>query len=102
MVNKVSKEIQEQAMSVAKSTQKPGQTKEQTKRIAQGIEKGIAEYKKQQKVKARARDKQKRQLSKANVESTTQIIAQPAKSNNQLPWILLLLSWLGFVGFYLY
>ncbi len=102
MVNKISKEVQEQAMSVAKSTQKPGQTKEQTRLIAQGIEKGIALYKKQQKVKARARDKQKKQLSKTKIESTEEIINQPAKVNNHLPWILLLLSWVGFAGFYLY
>ena len=53
--NKVSKEVQEQAIKVAKANQKPGQTKEQTKLIAQGIEKGIAEYKKQQSQKQRER-----------------------------------------------
>ncbi len=45
-MNKVSKEVQEQAMKIAKGTQRPNQTKEQTKLISQGIEKGIAEYKK--------------------------------------------------------
>ena len=48
MKNKVSPEVEVQAMKMAKGTQKAGQTKEQTKSISQGIEKGIAEYKKQQ------------------------------------------------------
>ncbi|MCW8865663.1 MAG: DUF2956 domain-containing protein [Colwellia sp.] len=102
MVNKVSKETQEQALSVAKSTQKPGQTKEQTKLIAQGIEKGIALYKKQQKAKSRTRDKQKKQISKTKTDSTPQRVSPPTKINNPLPWVLLILSWLGFIGFYLY
>ena len=45
---KISKEVQEKSMKIAKGIQKKGQTKEQTKLIAQGIEKGIAEYKKVQ------------------------------------------------------
>ena len=65
MAQKVSAEVQNEAMRIAKATQKAGQTKEQTKLISQGIEKGIAEYKKQQKVKARTRDKQKKQEIKA-------------------------------------
>ena len=54
---KISKETKDEALKIARGTQKPGQTKEQTKLIAHGIEKGIADYKKQQKVKARERDK---------------------------------------------
>ncbi|MBR9728725.1 DUF2956 domain-containing protein [Shewanella intestini] len=64
MAKSASSETQQQAMRVAKATQKPGQTKEQTKLIATGIEKGIAEYKKQQKVKARERDKHRKQQLK--------------------------------------
>jgi len=44
-MNKTSKEIQAQAMKVAKGIQRQNQTKEQTKLISQGIEKGIVEYK---------------------------------------------------------
>ncbi|QBF83291.1 DUF2956 domain-containing protein [Shewanella maritima] len=63
--NAISDETKQQAMAVAKANQKPGQTKEQTKLIAAGIEKGIAEYKKQQKAKARTRDKQRKAQIKA-------------------------------------
>ena len=101
-MNKVSKEVQEQALKVAKGTQRPKQTKEQTKLIAQGIEKGIAEYKKHQNVKARERDKQRKAKLKvsANTQSISEEVVNP--SNNRLPWILLAASWLGFISWTLY
>ncbi len=106
MNNKPSKEIQEQALKVAKATQKKGQSKEQTKLIAQGIEKGIAEYKKQQNKKSRERDKQRKQQFKVRPEQAVDATSQLAKVNNaqgynKLSWGLLIISWLGFV-LYLY
>lgn len=95
-MNKVSKETQEQAMKVAKGTQRQNQTKEQTKLIAQGIEKGIAEYKKQQNKKSRERDKVRKANLKVTVDNTDTIEVVEPKSN-KLPWILLALSWIGFV-----
>lgn len=100
MNNKVSQETQDQALKVAKATQKKGQTKEQTKLIAQGIEKGIAEYKKQQSKKSRERDKDRKQQIKQKqrlVEWPTELIE--TSSTNYLPWILLAVSWLGFIGY---
>ncbi|WP_111979716.1 DUF2956 domain-containing protein [Algibacillus agarilyticus] len=108
----ISPEVQAQAMAMAKATQKPGQSKEQTKLIAQGIEKGIAEYKKQQKVKARELDKKLKQVrrnetnktngSQSQEPSTAHLTLQePAcPTLNWLPWCLLVLSWLFFIGFY--
>ena len=58
-----STETIDESMKIARATQKPNQTKEQTKLIAQGIQKGIAEYKKQQKGKARDLGKLKKQLN---------------------------------------
>lgn len=109
MSNKSSNETQAEALRIAKGTQAPGQTKEQTKLIARGIEKGIAEYKKQQKAKARERDKQRKQQVKnaqrvkaeqANA-SEPEITPTAPKTNTYLPWILLSLSWIGFIA-YLY
>jgi hypothetical protein len=105
--NTVSAETQTEAMKIAKATQKPGQSKEQTKLIAQGIEKGIAQYKKQQKEKSRQADKAKKKQQKEKVleqqrkpqpshESQPEINTPQA---NRLPWILLALSWIGFIGF---
>jgi len=105
MKQKVSTETQDKAMQVAKGIQKKGQTKEQTKLIAQGIEKGIAEYKKQQNAKARARDKLKKQKAKEKTHIATENepeLFELKNSNNSLPWILLGGSWIGFAFIYLY
>ncbi|GAD89048.1 hypothetical protein VHA01S_014_00730 [Vibrio halioticoli NBRC 102217] len=93
-------------MQVAKATQKPGQTKEQTKLIAQGIEKGIAEYKKRQKQKSRDADKLKKQnLKKKQQQLSTPDNTPSAQDNvstaksNRLPWVLLVISWVGFIAY---
>lgn len=111
MKTTISTETQQEALAIAKAVQKPGQTKEQTKLIAQGIEKGIAEYKKQQKAKARDRDKARKQQLKAksNAVGTTHHSDTDAELINMpqftsATWIaitLLLISWLGF-GVYLF
>ncbi|GEA49399.1 membrane protein [Vibrio inusitatus NBRC 102082] len=100
----ISSETQQQAMQVAKSTQKPGQSKEQTKLIALGIEKGIAEYKKRQKQKSREADKLKKrsQKQKQSVsESITSDLAETEtpSNSNKLPWVLLVISWIGFIAY---
>ena len=102
----ISVESQQEAMKIAKATQKPAQTKEQTKLIAQGIEKGITLYKKQQKEKAREADKLKKKTLRTKQHNTDQpeiddkaILKDNAKpkSNKALPWVLLALSWVGFI-----
>ena len=100
MNKSVSPETQEKALKVARGTQKKGQTKEQTKLIAQGIEKGIAEYKKQQSQKSRERDKtRKQQLKEKKQQADGDNAVKQTSKNNNLPWVLLALSWLGFVGY---
>ncbi|MCG9695765.1 DUF2956 domain-containing protein [Shewanella sp. Isolate11] len=105
MNKNISSETKNEALKVAKATQKPGQTKEQTKLIALGIEKGIAEYKKQQKSKARQKDKARKQELKAKQRSETESPIETEHkdqpSSAKLPWILLLLSWIGFAGYLL-
>lgn len=100
-MTKISKEIHEQAMKVAKGTQRPNQTKEQTKLISQGIEKGITEYKKQQNKKARERDKVRKAKLNAPVEKP-ELIEVTNSDNNRVPWILLVISWIGFASWYFY
>ncbi len=96
-----SEQTQQDAMAVAKAIQKPGQTKEQTKLIAQGIEKGIALYKKQQKEKNRQADKAKKRALKTKQANAVEVDSEPHDEANQkpatnaLPWILLVLSWIG-------
>jgi len=108
MNSKYSEEVQVEALKVAKSTQKPKQTKDQTKLIAQGIEKGIAEYKKQQSKKSRERDKAKKSRLKEKANLEKQVINNADKTQNEgkiftyLPWLLLGLSWAGFIFYSFY
>ncbi|MBV7316486.1 DUF2956 domain-containing protein [Shewanella sp. NIFS-20-20] len=104
MKTTISQESREQALTIAKATQKLGQTKEQTKLIAQGIEKGIAIYKKQQKVQARERDKSKKKQLKQKSDHTSAALDTPIQANAsshrcRLPWLLLAISWLGFIAY---
>lgn len=101
MKHKVSPQVEAQAMKMAKGRQKTGQTKEQTKLIAQGIQKGIADYKKQQGIKLREIDKQRKQKSKQseNENTETPVEVTHIKPMTSLPWILLALSWIGFITY---
>ena len=102
----VSEKTKDDAMKIARGTQKPGQSKEQTKLIAQGIQKGIEQYKKTQSAKKRELDKK---LSNASAkshlsESAKATLSAPVETKgnrllNKLPWVLLFLSWLGFVAY---
>ncbi|PSJ44771.1 DUF2956 domain-containing protein [Zobellella endophytica] len=96
-----SPQTRDEAERIARATQRPGQTKEQTRLIAQGIQKGIEEYKKQQKARARAADKARKQPPRQHEQGpgkdadTGSPESSPAGS--RLPWWLLGLSWAGFV-----
>ncbi len=109
-VNKknISPETQQDALTVAKSIQKPGQTKEQTKLIAQGIEKGIALYKKQHKEKLREADKLRKKQSQKTNQSQEKLSSELNANNHgesvnrsALPWVLLIISWIGFGIYFL-
>lgn len=106
MKKSISDATKEEALKVAKATQRPGQTKEQTKLIAAGIEKGISEYKKLQKAKARDRDKFKKQQLKQKVnaadDNDDEDEFEMPQSSSKLAWILLVVSWLGFIGYQLF
>jgi len=92
----VSERSKTEAMTIAKGTQKPAQTKEQTKLVAQGIQKGIDLYKKQQKPKARELDKLLKKAKQPQIETSTTEEEKAPHSSPKLPWVLLLVSWLGF------
>ncbi|PSW11228.1 DUF2956 domain-containing protein [Photobacterium rosenbergii] len=101
-----SPETQAEAMKIARATQKPGQSKEQTKLIAQGIQHGIEQYKKQQKAKSRERDKLRKKQARDKVQDIEQTTTDvPAveqvvvSKQHWLPWLLLVVSWIGFISF---
>jgi len=100
--HRVSEQTQEEALKIARANQRPGQTKEQTKLIAQGIQKGIDQYKKQYKAKARELD---RQLKRTAAQRREAAHDQPQPSEVEaprrcvIPWVLLIVSWAGFLAF---
>ncbi len=101
---KVSPQIKDEALKIAKATQRPGQTKEQTKLIAQGIQKGIEQYKKKQKEKSRELDRKLKQAQKqcqdAKVQSSVEKASETIVYRQQkLPWLLLVLSWIFFTSY---
>ena len=103
--NKVSTQVVEEAMHMAKIVQKPKQSKEQTKLIAQGIQKGIEEYKRRHKEKSRSLDKQKKQLQRnLSVEQLPEqaIDSQIIYRQSKLGWMLLGISWVGFISYFSY
>lgn len=106
MSQKTSQHTKSEALKIAKGIQKPKQTKEQTKLISQGIEKGITLYKQQQKAKAREADKQRKALLKEKQDldlATSQAGRESGDKSSRLftylPWLLLIMSWAGFIGF---
>jgi len=102
--SKSSPETREEAMKIARGTQRPGQSKEQTKLIAQGIQKGIDLYKREQKAKARELDRKLKKVAGRNTQSESgDVRIEPPIRYRQhwLPWLLLLLSWVGVGAYYL-
>ena len=102
--HQLSETTPDEAMRIARGTQRPGQAKEQTKLIAQGIQKGIEQYKKQQSAKARELDKK---LKKVNQQLAppeareVEIQERVVYKQHWLPWVLLVLTWLAMVAYWL-
>ena len=102
---KPSVQTQEEALKMAKGTQRPAQSKEQTKLIAQGIQKGIDLYKKQQKEKSRELNRKLKKLSgqkqplleSDELDRPISIIYR----QHWLPWLLLMMTWLGMALYFL-
>ena len=102
--HRLSEKSNDEAMKIARGTQRPGQTKEQTKLIAQGIQKGIEIYRKKQSEKARELDKKLNKASATGASEQTsaeQEVEPVVIKASILPWLLLVISWLGFIVYVL-
>lgn len=101
---KPSLQTKDEAMKIARGTQRPGQTKEQTKLIAQGIQKGIDLYKRELKGKARELDRKLKKASGQNARpegGDVRVEQQIRYRQHWLPWVLLVLSWVGIAAYLL-
>ena len=96
-IRKESREMQAEAMRIARSRQLPGQTKEQTRLIAEGIQKGIEQYRRQESSRARELDKQRKKAPQQAPVPRPEVRVEERVVYRQhwLPWVLLLLTWVG-------
>jgi len=99
---KLSEQAQADASAIADQVSKPSFNKQQRKEVHQAIQQGIERYKQQHSAKARNVDKQRKKYTKqlASPEVVEQELASPSKLVIILPWLLLVLSWCGFVTAY--
>lgn len=100
---KEAREIQAEAMRIARSRQLPGQTKEQTRIIAQGIQKGIEQYRREESSKARELDKRRKKAQQQVLKPRPEVEVGERIVYRQhwVPWVLLLLTWGGLGAFLL-
>lgn len=101
---KESKDIRALANKLATQQKFEGQTKEHNKLIAQAIHKGIEQYLRQQSERARELDKKAKKLEKQQVQLLQPTekglpVSDVENSQSIVPWLLLLVSWVGFVAF---
>lgn len=104
------RDIKQQAQKLANNHKIEGQSKEHTRLIAQGIQKGLEQYLREHSEKSRELDKQTKKLKKQqehlneeqnpadHVDAATDKERSRA-FNVWLPWGLLIISWVGFIGF---
>jgi hypothetical protein len=103
---RVSREIHSEAMKIARSRQVPGQTKEQTRLIAQGIQRGIEQYLRAQAERTRELDRKLKRIDAdaPNAQESSADAPQPGRIPYRLhwlPWLLLILTWLGIGAYWL-
>jgi hypothetical protein len=94
------RDIRAEALKIARSIQVEGQTNADTKAIATGVQRGMEMFLRQQSEKSRDLDKR---LKKAKLLTSLQPGAPEVATSQQpvvvrLPWVLLGLSWVIFVG----
>ena len=90
------------ADAITNEVSKPSFNKQQRKEIQTAIEQGIARYKREHKSKARDYDKalkqQLKQYQSGDDDVETLSDKEPPKTLlSYLPWLLLVISWAGFV-----
>jgi hypothetical protein len=96
------RDIRADALKIARGIKVDGQTNADTKAIASGIQRGMEQFLRQQSEKTRDLDKRVKKVkqlaaSASHNESTATVPANISKAS-RLPWVLLGLSWIFFVG----
>lgn len=100
---KAQRDFKAEAAKIVRTLNVSGDNRAETQRIVNGVRRGIEYHLKQQSAKARALDKKAKKLKQVDSNSdASQPLVPPAERNSStafLPWGLLVLSWVGFVGY---
>lgn len=103
---KEARDIRTEALKIANSIKIEGQTSVETKAIANGIQRGIELFLRQHSEKTRDLDKRVKKVKQLatklsqDKDSTEkeEVVHVQTSSNSKLPWVLLGVSWIVFLG----
>ncbi len=98
---RLSEKEKNDASAITQDVSKPSFDKQQRREVQQAIELGIERYKRQHKSKARDFDKAQKKQKKQLVVTDVKALPEKKRIFNGLPWALLVISWLGFIVFWM-
>lgn len=102
---KAQRDLKAEAAKIVRTLNISGDNRAETQRIVAAVQRGIEYHLKQQSAKARELDKRAKKLKQADSSADVRPEVAPARDRQSfsavLPWALLALSWLGFVGYLL-
>jgi hypothetical protein len=96
------RDIRADALKIARGIKVDGQTNADTKAIASGIQRGMEQFLRQQSEKTRDLDKRvkkvKQLAASTSHNESAAVVPTNASRQSHAPWVLLVLSWVFFVG----
>ncbi len=102
---KAQRDLKAEAAKIVRTLNISGDNRAETQRIVAAVQRGIEYHLKQQSAKARELDKRAKKLKQADGSAEVRSAEAPARAQKSfsaaLPWVLLALSWMGFVGYLL-
>lgn len=103
---KTQRDLKAEAAKIVRTLIIRGESRAETQRIVSGVQRGIEYHLKQQSVRARELDKKAKKLKQIDSHSGAPSAAAPTAgreySSVLLPWGLLALSWVGFMGYLMF
>lgn len=103
---KAQRDLKADAAKIVRTLSISGDNRAETQRIVVGVQRGIEYHLKHQSAKARALDKKAKKLKQvdSNSEAGAPAAAAPDRKSSSafLPWGLLTLSWVSFVGYLMF
>lgn len=103
---KTSRDLKAEAAKIVKAINLQGESRAETQRLVAGVQRAMEHHLRQHNAKARELDKKAKKLKQIDAEQSTDdheaAAPRPNSRKAWLPWLLLTLSWLLFVGYFVY